>query len=198
MKHKELIRHYTTELFFSDEAEQYVAYFLELGRNVNGCGDTGVEAVTNLHEAALSVMAIFEEDGESIPKPYQLHEFTGKFMVRISPEIHRFSTIAAKRLGISLNQYVSDKLAADAGLYPVKDILMKFLAGVEAKHLMELVNDLNECHEASSIISIIADLSSDEAKMLHTLQALLCGHNLRIPSENSRHNKSRDTDEASA
>lgn len=50
------------------------------------------------------------ERGEEPDKP-----FSGSFVVRLSPELHRNLSIAAKQEGKSLNAWVVDRLKATAG-----------------------------------------------------------------------------------
>jgi predicted HicB family RNase H-like nuclease len=45
------------------------------------------------------------EEGEEPERPY-----SGKFNLRLSPELHREAAIAAKQLGISLNNFVEKAL----------------------------------------------------------------------------------------
>jgi len=52
------------------------------------------------------------EMGQDIPLPRDMEEYSGKFMVRIPRSLHRNLVRAAKREGVSLNQYVTSLLAA--------------------------------------------------------------------------------------
>jgi len=54
-------------------------------------------------------LAFCNEEGEEPDKP-----FSGKFMVRISPEEHRMIATAAKIAGKSLNAWVSEHIQRDA------------------------------------------------------------------------------------
>ncbi len=54
-------------------------------------------------------LAFCKEEGEEPDKP-----FSGKFMVRISPEEHRLIATAAKISGKSLNAWVSENIQRDA------------------------------------------------------------------------------------
>jgi len=49
--------------------------------------------------------------GESPPLPISQRKFSGKFIVRVPPEIHRKLAIEAEEEGISLNRLVSAKLS---------------------------------------------------------------------------------------
>jgi antitoxin HicB len=52
------------------------------------------------------------EEGQDIPLPRDMEEPSGKFMLRIPRSLHRNLIRAAKREGVSLNQYVTTLLAA--------------------------------------------------------------------------------------
>jgi predicted HicB family RNase H-like nuclease len=48
---------------------------------------------------------------EKIPEPIAIKNFSGKFMVRVPPEIHRALSIKAAEAGVSLNRLASSKLS---------------------------------------------------------------------------------------
>lgn len=52
------------------------------------------------------------DEGQDISLPRDMEKYTGKFVVRIPRGLHRGLARAAKREGVSLNQYVSSLLAA--------------------------------------------------------------------------------------
>jgi predicted HicB family RNase H-like nuclease len=52
-----------------------------------------------------------EDSGETIPEPFARKRFSGKFIVRVPPEIHRDLTIQAAESGVSLNRLASSKLS---------------------------------------------------------------------------------------
>ncbi|MDP5016850.1 MAG: type II toxin-antitoxin system HicB family antitoxin [Dolichospermum sp.] len=52
-----------------------------------------------------------ESNGEEVPVPLAEKKYSGKFQVRLTPEQHRKLAIEAAENGISLNRYVSYKLA---------------------------------------------------------------------------------------
>ncbi len=47
---------------------------------------------------------------EPIPEALSMKKFSGKFMVRVPPEVHRHLAIEAAELGVSLNRIASAKL----------------------------------------------------------------------------------------
>ncbi len=66
-------------------------------------------------EAVDDYMATCAEIGKSPEKPY-----SGRFRVRVSPEIHRLTDTAAKALGKSLNTFAAEALerAAKEAIHP--------------------------------------------------------------------------------
>jgi len=62
------------------------------------------------HESVDNYIAISEETGRPVQKPY-----SGKLMLRVSPDVHAAVATAAEVHGKSINQWVSDVLdeAAD-------------------------------------------------------------------------------------
>jgi predicted HicB family RNase H-like nuclease len=50
-------------------------------------------------------------DGKPLPASTANRKFSGKFVVRVSPEIHRKIALKAMAHGDSLNQYVTETLA---------------------------------------------------------------------------------------
>ena len=57
------------------------------------------------------VLQDMKENGEAIPEPLSAKEYSGKFQVRIPPEQHRNLAIQAAEQGVSLNRFVSSKVA---------------------------------------------------------------------------------------
>ena len=56
------------------------------------------------------VLADLEAQGEDIPQPISLKRFSGRFMVRLPPELHRRLALQAAEAGVSLNRLASAKL----------------------------------------------------------------------------------------
>jgi predicted HicB family RNase H-like nuclease len=57
------------------------------------------------------VVADMQSNGELVPEPIAIKHFSGKFMVRVSPDVHRQLAIQAAETGVSLNRLVSAKLS---------------------------------------------------------------------------------------
>jgi len=68
-------------------------------------GETVRELHAALEDSIEDYLEFCAERNEKPEKP-----FSGKFMLRIEPDLHRQVYIAAKKTGKSLNQFVSDEL----------------------------------------------------------------------------------------
>ena len=73
--------------------------------------DTQDEAFKGIRKLIKEVIVDMEKNGEHIPEPLATKSFSGKFMVRVPPEVHRHLTMKALEAHVSLNRYVSEKLA---------------------------------------------------------------------------------------
>ena len=71
------------------------------------------------------------EMGQDIPLPRDMEEYSGKFMVRIPQSLHRNLVRAAKREGVSLNQYVTSLLAAGVQGDVVKENMDAVLSKIQ-------------------------------------------------------------------
>ncbi len=85
---------------------------------LRGCmtvGDTKAEALENLEDAMREWVTAQLEDGAAIPAPTTATEYSGKFMVRVAPSLHRDLAENADREGVSMNSLVSNALAKSVG-----------------------------------------------------------------------------------
>ena len=56
------------------------------------------------------VVADLEANGELVPEPIATKQYSGKFLVRVPPELHRRLALEAAEAGVSLNRIASEKL----------------------------------------------------------------------------------------
>ena len=96
---------------FGDESgSYYAAKVLEF----DGCIATG-DSREEVHNAIYEVLEGFIEDmladGEAIPEPIGDEQFSGNLRVRMPKSLHRDLSQAAKLEGVSLNQYLINKLS---------------------------------------------------------------------------------------
>lgn len=107
---------YPIEVFWSDEDEGFIA----IAPDLPGCtawGENEAEALAETHHAIAAWMQAAKKAGNAIPAPSTPSSASGKFLMRLPKRLHSDLTRAAKREGVSLNQYVlyllADKHAAE-------------------------------------------------------------------------------------
>jgi predicted HicB family RNase H-like nuclease len=66
--------------------------------------------LNGIREVVEIVINDMKKCGESAPAPLSCRKFSGKFVVRIPPNVHRRLAIQAAEEGISLNRLVSAKI----------------------------------------------------------------------------------------
>jgi len=73
-------------------------------------GDDEAEVYRQLCEAAEEWVEILEGDGKALPPATAGKTYSGKFVVRISADLHQRAALKALARGESLNQLVADAL----------------------------------------------------------------------------------------
>lgn len=104
---------YTIEII-QEDAEIWFARVKELP----GCmteGDSAQEAAEMILDAKKAWIEVALEDGQPIPEPRPVEDYSGKFVVRVSKSLHRDLTQEAERQGVSLNQFINTELARSVG-----------------------------------------------------------------------------------
>jgi len=94
-------RGYEATVAYDEDAELFNGEVLNLRDVITFQGKSVAELKTALAESVEDYLAFCRERGEAPEKPY-----SGQFMVRIEPPLHRALVIAAKRSGLSLNKWV--------------------------------------------------------------------------------------------
>jgi antitoxin HicB len=88
---------------------------------LRGCisqGDDALDALKMIEDAKLCWLEIALEDGKDIPEPSDTTP-SGRFHLRMPPELHKDLTITAQNEKLSLNQLIVYQLSR---LNPYKDI----------------------------------------------------------------------------
>lgn len=69
------------------------------------CGETIEDAIAGIEDAKRAWIEASLEDGEEIPEPSNIDEYSGQFKLRIPKSLHKQLAEHSKREGISMNQY---------------------------------------------------------------------------------------------
>ena len=101
---------YTYRITWSEEDREFVGLCVEFP-SLSWLAESQETALKGIRKVAEDVIKDIKDSGESPPLPLSSRKFSGKFMVRIPPEVHRRLAIEAEEEGISLNRLVSAKLS---------------------------------------------------------------------------------------
>jgi len=94
-----------------DKAKPWTASVEELP----GCtsqGKTSEEALGGIQSAMAKWIAVAVEEGREIPEPRSATSHSGRLLLRMPRTLHADLTRASEREGVSLNQFITDVLAA--------------------------------------------------------------------------------------
>ena len=101
---------YTYRVTWSEEDEEYVGLCVEYP-SLSWLAPTPQEALEGIRQVVADVVADMEVNEETVPEPIALRHYSGKFTVRIPPDLHRRLALEAAESGISLNRLASAKLS---------------------------------------------------------------------------------------
>jgi predicted HicB family RNase H-like nuclease len=101
---------YTYRVTWSEEDGEYVGLCVEFP-SLSWLAATPEEALGGIRAIVAEVVTDLQSSGESVPEPLATKQFSGRFMVRIPPTLHRQLAIEAAEAGISLNRLASARLS---------------------------------------------------------------------------------------
>jgi predicted RNase H-like HicB family nuclease len=109
MNKKNSAPHYALLVEWSEEDQTWIGRCPELFfGGVHGSDRAKVYA--ELCQAVDEHIALAEAGGAALPDALASKEFSGKFLLRTSPEHHRMLALLALREGVSLNSYAVKRL----------------------------------------------------------------------------------------
>lgn len=97
-----------------DQGTYYVARYVELPHLVM-TGDTPEEAVRDLEAEKREWFEFNIEKGNKIPLPLKSRKYSGKIILRMSPNLHEHLIRLAEIQGTSLNNFMVKAVAQAAG-----------------------------------------------------------------------------------
>ena len=101
---------YTYRVTWSEDDNEYVGLCAEFS-SLSWLSGTPEAALKGIRKLVAEIISDMESNDEIIPEPIACRQYSGKFMVRVPPEVHRNLAIRAAESGISLNRVVSLKLS---------------------------------------------------------------------------------------
>jgi len=100
-----IYKNYIGHVEFDDEAEIFHGEVINTRDVITFQGNTVTQIKKAFHESVDDYLEFCKERNEEPEKP-----FSGKFNLRIDPELHRQVYISAKQHKISLNQWVVEAI----------------------------------------------------------------------------------------
>lgn len=101
---------YVGKIEFDDDANLFHGEVIDIRDVVTFQGKSVNELKKAFHESINDYLEFCKKRGENPDRP-----FTGKFIIRLTPEQHRKVYVASKIQGKSLNSWVSEALEKVAG-----------------------------------------------------------------------------------
>lgn len=101
---------YTYRVTWSEDDNEYVGLCAEFP-SLSWLARTPEAALKGIRKVVEDVVKDMLDSGETIPEPISCRRYSGKFMVRVPPEVHRNLSIKAAESGVSLNRLASSKLS---------------------------------------------------------------------------------------
>jgi predicted HicB family RNase H-like nuclease len=100
---------YSYRVTWSEEDSEYVGLCAEFP-SLSWLAPTPEAALEGIRQVVADVVSDLEANEEPIPEPISTRQYSGRFMVRVPPEIHRQLVLEAAESGVSLNRLVNAKL----------------------------------------------------------------------------------------
>ena len=104
-----IAQHYTYRVHWSPEDDMYVGTVAELPL-LSWLASDQMEAFAGIYRVASETIEDLEADGDPVPPALADRQYSGKFMVRVPPEVHRQLAIEAAEQNVSLNRLAVSRL----------------------------------------------------------------------------------------
>ena len=101
---------YTYRVTWSEDDQEHVGLCAEFP-SLSWLAPTPEVALNGIRQLVSDIVADMQASGEPAPEPIATRRYTGKFVVRVPPEVHRRLVLEATEAGVSLNRVVSAKLS---------------------------------------------------------------------------------------
>jgi len=102
--------HYTYRVTWSQDDNEHVGLCAEFP-SLSWLDKTPENALKGIRQLVSEVIVDMKNSGEEIPEPIASKNYSGKFIVRVPPEVHRHLALEAAESGVSINRIVSAKLS---------------------------------------------------------------------------------------
>ena len=102
--------HFTYRVTWSEDDQEYLGLCAEFP-SLSWLASSPETALRGIRGVVANVVSDMKESGETVPQPLAGRSFSGRFMVRVPPDVHKELAMEAAEAGVSLNRLVSAKLS---------------------------------------------------------------------------------------
>jgi predicted HicB family RNase H-like nuclease len=102
---------YAYRITWSENDREFVGLCIEFP-SLSWLAKSPEAALKGIRRVVKKAIQDMKNNGEAPPLPISGRSYSGKFVVRIPPEVHRALAVKAAEEGISLNRLVSAKLTS--------------------------------------------------------------------------------------
>jgi predicted HicB family RNase H-like nuclease len=101
---------YTYRVTWSEDDNEYVGLCAEFP-SLSWLAKKPEAALRGIRKLVQEAVRDMRKEDEAVPEPIACRRYSGKFIVRVPPQVHRKLAIQAAESGVSLNRLASSKLS---------------------------------------------------------------------------------------
>ncbi len=101
---------YTYRVTWSEDDKEYVGLCAEFP-SLSWLARTPEAALKGIRKVVAEVVVDMKDNGEPLTVPIASRQYSGKFVIRVPPEVHRNLAVQAAEASVSLNRLAGSKLA---------------------------------------------------------------------------------------
>ncbi len=101
---------YTYRVTWSEDDNEHVGLCAEFP-SLSWLARTPAAALKGIRKLVEKVVKDMHNEREAVPEPIACRHYSGKFVVRVPPQVHQKLAIQAAESGVSLNRLASAKLS---------------------------------------------------------------------------------------
>lgn len=102
---------YTYRVTWSEEDQEFVGLCAEFP-SLSWLSENAGEAFQGIRQLVAETVLDLRHNGEKVPEPLALKKYSGRYALRLPPELHRELTIQAAEQNISLSRLINSRLSA--------------------------------------------------------------------------------------
>lgn len=104
--------HYTYRVTWSEEDGEHIGLCIEF-QSLSWLAPDPESALQGIRQLVADVVIDLKQNGEPVPEPLASKKYSGRFIVRVPPDLHRQLAREAAEAGVSLNRLASEKLSRE-------------------------------------------------------------------------------------